>query len=90
MNKEYKNNLENLLKEVAKNFNLEIDSLNILTNQNPIIIKIIIRKTNEEDITIDDCSRFNNPANDVIENSNLFKCSYVLEISSQGVSDELT
>ena len=25
-----------------------------------------------------------------IENSNLLNCSYVLEISSQGVSDELT
>ena len=53
-------------------------------------IKIIIKKTNQSDITLDDCSRFNNPASDVIENSNLLKCSYVLEISSQGVSDELT
>ena len=90
MNKETKNNLEILLQKVAKEFNLEIYSLNLLTNQNPIIIKIIIKKTNGEDITLDDCSRFNNPASDVIENSNLLKCSYVLEISSQGVSDELT
>ena len=33
---------------------------------------------------------FNNPVSTVIENSNLLNCSYVLEISSQGVSDELT
>ena len=90
MDKEIKKNLEILLQEVAKEFNLEIYSLNLLTNQNPIIIKIIIKKTNKEDITLDDCSRFNNPASTVIENSNLLKCSYVLEISSQGVSDELT
>ncbi|ABM72878.1 DUF150 [Prochlorococcus marinus str. MIT 9515] len=90
MDKELKNNLEILLEEVAKEFNLKVYSLNLLTNQNPIIIKIIIKKTNEEDITIEDCSRFNNPASAVIENSNLLKCSYVLEISSQGVSDELT
>ena len=90
MDKECKNNLEILLQEVAKEFKLKIHSLNLLTNQNPIIIKIIIGKTNKEDITLDDCSKFNNPVSNVIENSNLLKCSYVLEISSQGVSDELT
>ncbi len=90
MDKEFKNNLELLLQDAAKELNLEIYSLNLLTNQNPIIIKIIIKKTNQEDVTLDDCSRFNNPAYNVIENSNLLKCSYVLEISSQGVSDELT
>ncbi len=90
MDKECKNNLEILLQVVAKEFNLKICSLNLLTNQNPIIIKIIICKTNNDDITLDDCSSFNNPASTVIENSNLLKCSYVLEISSQGVSDELT
>lgn len=90
MDKECKSNLESLLQGVAKEFNLKIHSLDILTNQNPIIIKIIICKTNNDDITLDDCSRFNNPVISVIENSNLLNCSYVLEISSQGVSDELT
>ena len=90
MDKECKNNLEILLQEVAKEFKLKIHSLNLLTNQKPIIIKITIGKTNKEDITLDDCSKFNNPVSNVIENSNLLKCSYVLEISSQGVSDELT
>ena len=90
MDKEIKNNLKILLHEAAGEFDLEVFSLNFLTNQKPIIIKIIIRKTNEEDITLNDCSKFNGPASAVIENSNLLKCSYVLEISSQGVSDELT
>ncbi len=90
MDKKFKHNLEILLKEVAKEYNLEICSINLLTNQNPITIKIIIKKNDEKDISLDDCSRFNNPASAVIENSNLLKCSYVLEISSQGVSDELT
>ena len=90
MDKECKSNLESLLQGVAKEFNIKIHSLDILTNQNPIIIKIIICKTNNDDITLDDCSIFNNPAISVIENSNLLNCSYVLEISSQGVSDELT
>ena len=90
MDNECKNNLESLLQGEAKKFNLKIYSLNLLTNQNPIIVKITICNISDDDITLDDCSRFNNPAATVIENSNLLKCSYVLEISSQGVSNELT
>ena len=90
MDNECTKNLENLLQGVAKDFNLTICSINLVTNKNPIIIKIFIKKTNDDDITLDDCLKFNTPASSLIENSNLLKCSYVLEISSQGVSDELT
>ena len=90
MNKENKLRLETLLKKVANLWDFEIYSLNIKTNQNPIVIEIIIKKTNGDDISLDDCALFNAPASNEIENSNLLNCSYVLEISSQGVSDELT
>ena len=90
MNKENKSKLETLLVKLAYEWDLEICSLNIKTNQNPIVIEIIIKKTNGDDISLDDCAIFNSPASEEIENSNLFNCSYVLEISSQGVSDELT
>ena len=90
MNKEDKRNLEILLKKVANDCNYEFYSLNIHTNQNPIIIEIKIKNTNGEDISLEDCAIFNAPASEEIENSNLLNCSYVLEISSQGVSDELT
>ena len=90
MNKEKKSSLEKLLKKVASEWNFEIYSLNLKTNHNPIVIEITIKKTNGDDISLDDCALFNTPASEVIENSNLLNCSYVLEISSQGVSDELT
>ena len=90
MNRENKTKLEGLLKKVANKWDFEICGLNLQTNQNPIVIQIIIKKTNGEDISLDDCSIFNSPASNVIENSNLLNCSYVLEISSQGVTDELT
>ena len=90
MNIENKNKLETLLKKVGIEYNFEIYGLNIQTNQNPIVIEIIIKKTNGDDISLDDCALFNNPASEEIEKSNLLNCSYVLEISSQGVSDELT
>ena len=90
MNKENKDKLEGLLKNVAIIWDFEICNLSIKTNQNPIVIEITIKKTNGDDISLDDCARFNTPASEEIENSNLLNCSYVLEISSQGVSDELT
>jgi len=90
LNKENKSKLEALLEKAANERDLEICGLNIQTNQNPIVIEIIIRKTNGDDISLDDCALFNTPASDEIEKSNLFNCSYVLEIRSQGVSDELT
>ena len=90
MNKENKIELETLLEKAANARGFEICSLNLQTNQNPIIVEIIIKKTNGEPISLDDCALFNTPAYKEIENSNLLNCSYVLEISSQGVSDELT
>ena len=90
MNKANKIRLEFLLKKVANVYNFEINSLNIRTNQNPIVIEITIIKTNGDNISLDDCVLFNKPAYDEIESSNLVNCAYVLEISSQGVSDELT
>ena len=90
MNKENQFRLENLLKKVANSFKFEICGLNIRTNQNPTVIEIIIKKSNGDDISLDDCAMLNAPASEEIEKSNLLNCSYVLEISSQGVSDELT
>jgi len=90
LNKENKNNPERLLRNVANVWGFKIYSLNLKTNRKPIVIEIIIKKTNGDDISLDDCALFNAPASEEIENSNLLNCSYVLEISSQGVSDELT
>ena len=90
MNQKNKSELETLLKKVANLWDFKLCSLKILTNQNPMVIEIIIKKTNGDDISLDDCALFNTPAFDEIEKSNLINCSYVLEISSQGVSDELT
>ena len=80
MNKENKSKLEKLLENVANKQDLEIYSLNIQTNQNPTVIEIIIKKTNGDDVSLDDCALFNTPASDEIEKSNLLNCSYVLEI----------
>jgi len=45
LNKQNKSKLEALLEKVANERDLEIYRLNIKTNQNPIVIEIIIKKT---------------------------------------------
>ena len=71
MNKENKIKLEALLEKVANERDLEIYGLNIQTNQNPILIENIIKKSNGDDISLDECAQFNTPASEEIENSNL-------------------
>ena len=73
MNKEDKIKLEALLKKVANEWDLKICSLNIQTNQNPTVVKITIKKTNGDDISLEDCALFNAPASEEIENANLLK-----------------
>ena len=90
LNKETKKELESILNKASNALDFEICTLNIQTSQNPIVIQIVIKKTNGGNITLDDCALFNTPASEEIDKSNLINCSYVLEISSQGVSDELT
>ena len=90
MNIEKKSRLATVLEKIANEQDLEIYGLNVKTNLNPIVIEIVIKKINGDDVSLDDCALFNTPASEEIEKSNLLNCSYVLEICSQGVSDELT
>ena len=62
LNKENKIKLETLLKKVAKEWDFEICTLKIRTNQNPLLLEIFIKKTNGDDISLDDCALFNTPA----------------------------
>ena len=90
MESETRKQLELIIRKLAKEFKFELYDLNLLTNNQPMTIKVTIKKTDGTDISLDDCSNFNEPVENAIESSKLVNCSYVLEIGSQGVSDELT
>ncbi len=90
MESETRKKLELIIRKLAKEFKFELYDLNLLTNNQPMTIKVTIKKTDGTDISLDDCSNFNEPVENAIESSKLVNCSYVLEIGSQGVSDELT
>ena len=90
MNRENKEKLYSLVEKLAEEFNFKVNSLSMLTNKDPAILKIILRRIDQKDITIEDCSNFTGPVESLIESSKLINYRYVLEIGSQGVSDELT
>ena len=71
LNIEKKSKLKILLEKVANERDLEIYGLNVQTNLNPIVVEIIIKKINGDDVSLDDCALFNTPASDEIEKSNL-------------------
>ena len=90
MESETRKQLELIIRKLAKEFKFELYDLNLFTNHKPMTIQVTIKKADGTDISLDDCSNFNEPVENAIESSKLVNCSYVLEIGSQGVSDELT
>ena len=90
MEAETRHHLELIIRKLAKEFKFELYDLNLFTNHKPMTIQVTIKIADGTDISLDDCSNFNEPVENAIESSKLVNCSYVLEIGSQGVSDELT
>ncbi len=81
--------LEHLAAITAVKAGFQIIGVHLLATTNPMTIQIQIRHQNGDDVSLEDCSNLSKPMIDSIENANLIKGSYVLEISSPGLSDIL-
>ncbi len=55
----------------------------------PMTLQVQIRPKSGGDVSLDDCAKFSAPMGEAIEDSDLIKEPYVLEISSQGISESL-
>ncbi len=55
----------------------------------PMTLQVQIRQKKGGDVSLDDCASFSGPMGEAIEASDLLKEPYVLEISSQGISEDL-
>ncbi len=81
--------LERLAADTAEEKGFEIVHLQLITQTNPMTIQIHIRRTDGNDISLDDCSKITHPIAEAIENSKLVNSAYILEISSPGLNDIL-
>lgn len=74
---------------VAEELGLEIVEIIFLTNKRPPVLRVDIRNLSA-DTSLDDCERMSLALDEKLENSELITTAYVLEISSPGISRELT
>lgn len=75
---------------VAENLGLEVVNAVFQTNQSPPVLRIDVRNLNQEDTGLDDCERMSMALDEVLDVSEIIPDAYVLEVSSPGVSEQLS
>ena len=81
--------LEDLASATAVDHGFELADLQVLAHMQPMTVQIQIRRSNGDDVTLDDCAGFSAPMGEALENSALLTEAYVLEISSPGIGEQL-
>lgn len=74
---------------VAEQLQLEVVGAVFHTNQNPPILRVDIRNP-QQDTGLDDCERMSRALEATLDEANIIADAYVLEISSPGISRQLT
>ena len=81
--------LEDLAAATAVDHGFELAELQVLAHMQPMTVQIQIRRSNGDDVTLDDCAGFSAPMGEALENSAVLSEAYVLEISSPGIGEQL-
>jgi ribosome maturation factor RimP len=74
---------------IAENLGLEVVGAVFQTNKQPPVLRIDIRNL-AEDTNLDDCQKMSLALEPILDETELIPGAYVLEISSPGISRELT
>ena len=81
--------LTSLAKATAERHGFALVSIQMLAHLQPMTLQVQIRRSNGEDVSLDDCAGFSAPMGEAIEEAALLTEAYVLEISSPGIGDWL-
>lgn len=74
---------------VAQELGLEVVEAVFHTNQSPPVLRIDVRSLENEDTGLDDCEKMSQALEAVLDTSDIIPDTYVLEVSSPGVSAAL-
>lgn len=77
-------NVENVVKPIIENIGFEVEYVEFIKEGTEKILRIVIDHIGEA-ISIDDCEKVSKAIEDIIEDGNLVKQEYVLEVSSPGI-----
>lgn len=75
---------------VAEQLGLEVVDAIFQTNQSPPVLRVDIRSLENEDTGLEDCEKMSQALEAALDDSDLIPDAYVLEISSPGVSSDLS
>ncbi|NJL46248.1 MAG: ribosome maturation factor RimP [Leptolyngbyaceae cyanobacterium SM2_5_2] len=75
---------------VADQLRLEVVDAVFQTNQSPPVLRIDVRSLENEDTGLEDCEKMSQALEAVLDTSDLIPDAYVLEISSPGISSDLS
>ena len=81
--------LTSLAKTTAESQGFQLVSVQMLAHLKPMTLQVQIRRSNGDDVSLDDCAGFTAPMGEAIEEAELLSEAYVLEISSPGIGDWL-
>lgn len=75
---------------IADELGLEVVDTVFQTNQSPPVLRIDVRNPQAEDTSLADCERMSMALEEVLDGSAIIPDAYVLEVSSPGVSEQLS
>ena len=78
-----------LAKPLAQELNLELVEVVFQTNVNPPLLKLNVRNCNQ-DTSLEDCEQMGRNLEEKLDEVTIIPGSYVLEVSSPGISSVLT
>jgi ribosome maturation factor RimP len=75
---------------LAERLGLNVVDAVFQTNHSPPVLRIDVRNTQQEDTSLNDCELMSQALEAVLDETDLLPDAYVLEISSPGISPELS
>ncbi|MEM6425074.1 MAG: ribosome maturation factor RimP [Cyanobacteria bacterium P01_C01_bin.73] len=82
--------IQSLAAPVAAHLGLEVVNTVFQTNQSPPVLRVDVRNLNQDDTGLTDCERMSAALEAVLDEAEVIPDAYVLEVSSPGVSDQLS
>ena len=81
--------LTSLASATADSHGFQLVSVQMLAHLQPMTLQVQIRRSNGDDVSLDDCADFTAPLGEAIEAAALLREAYVLEVSSPGIGNRL-
>lgn len=75
---------------VAERLGLEVVDAVFQTNQSPPVLRLDVRNLNQDDTSLEDCEKMSQALEAVLDTTDIIPDAYVLEISSPGISSQLS